>query len=115
MPTLASTRAAHAFTDCSTGGGSTVFADIRIASGSSLLTHFPALGDTPEISDPNGPLHAGPLHVIALNGPVCSIPAYGPIPASDSSRERAGNVLRVIAADGDEWDFGYGDYATFVP
>jgi hypothetical protein len=104
-----------AFTACNSPGvAAPVFAEFELPDGASIFKHFPALGITPEISDPSGPLHNGPLHLQALQGPVCNVPVFGPL-HQGAPAPSFGNLILVTRADGDEWVFGYGSFDTFVP
>jgi hypothetical protein len=112
----AATPPVPAYTSCNSLTAAPVLAEFDVPDGASLFKHFPALGITPEISNPGGPLHNGPLHIVALKGPVCNLPIYSPLLQPGAVAPLVfGNIIRVIKPDHDEWDIGYGDYDTFLP
>jgi hypothetical protein len=92
-----------------------IFAEVDLPDGASIFKHFPNFGITPEISNPNGPLHRGPLHVTIFKGQVCGIPALGPVLQPGISRQAVfTNVVRITKSDGDAWYFSDVDLTTFV-
>jgi hypothetical protein len=92
-----------------------VFAELDVPDGASIFKHLPNLGKTPEISDPSGPLHNGPLHVTIFKGQVCGLPALMPPLQSGAPAPVFKDVVRVTRADGDAWYFSGVDLTTFVP
>ncbi len=112
---LGAEPASQTFTSCDGAAApAAVMAEFDVSAGSDLFLHFPALGITPEISDPSGPLHNGPLHVRAIRGPVCNLPVFVPLGPAGTA-PKAGNLILVTRPDGDLWVFGYGDFSTYVP
>jgi hypothetical protein len=90
-----------------------VFAEFDILNGPALLERVP-LGISPEISEPGGPLHDGPLHVVVFRGPHLGVPVHRPLMAPDDLPPPT-DVVCVVRPDGDTYYYSGVDLTKFVP
>jgi len=90
-----------------------VFAEFDIPNGPALLERVP-LGISPEISEPGGPLHDGPLHVVVFRGPHLGVPVHRPLMAPGDLPPPT-DVVCVIRPDGDTYYYSGVDLTNFVP
>lgn len=93
--------------------GVPVLAEFDVPNGPALLERVP-LGISPEISEPGGPLHDGPLHVVVFRGPHLSVPVHRPLRAPHDLPPPT-DVVCVIRPDGDTYYYSSVDLTTFVP
>lgn len=99
--------------DCGPGRNSAPVAELDVPNGAAILEHIPHSAVTPEITDPKGPLHDGPLHLILYAGVVCGLPVIGPIPDPSLPAPVYRDVLIVVRPDGDAWYLGEVDFTGF--
>lgn len=95
--------------------GVPVFAEFDVPNGPALAQFLPELvAGTPEITDPNGPLHQGPLHVVVFAGRHDAVPAYPALPDEGMSYDDYApvDVVCIVRPDGDPWYFSSVDLTT---
>lgn len=94
-----------------------VLAEFDVPDGPSIEEFLPELvATTPEITDPSGPLHEGPLHVVVFAGPHQAVPMYPPVPVEgDFEPYIPVDVVCVVRSDGDPWYFSGVDLSGLVP
>jgi hypothetical protein len=92
--------------------GVPVLAEFDVPNGPALLDVVP-LGISPEISDPNGPVHEGPLHVVIFKGPHLGMPAHRPF-VTPPDLPPPTDVVCVITPDGATYYYSEVDLTDFL-
>lgn len=90
-----------------------VLAEFDVPNGPALLDVVP-LGISPEISDPNGPVHDGPLHVVIFKGQHLAVPEHRPF-AAPPDLPPPTDVVCVITPNGETHYYSEVDLTDFLP
>jgi len=102
--------------DCGRAGAPNgVLAEFDIAEGADISSHFPSLSRLPEIANETGPLHIGPIHVVAMPGLVEGLPVFPALPPSGETMAPIRDVVCMVDATGHPWYYSDVDFEQYVP
>lgn len=85
--------------------GVPVLAEFDIPNGPAIAQVVPDLSGAIEFTDPAGPLHDGPLHVVVFRGPHHGVLVIGAPPLEGQEPRVPTDVVCIVRPDGDPWYF----------